>query len=231
MNTQTRVICSGMPRSGSTWSYNACRLLLGNPPYGYVGSGTDGDAVDNDMRQFMSDNPESFCVKCHYPGPWTLSKIQSGDLFNVFTFRDPRDAVLSRMDAFDVSFEEAMADLEISHSYLDTMIASRTFFLNFTSIVYRPQCAVFEIAHRLGVQVLHEEVSTIVAELSIRRTQKRIESELEFDPTFHHNKTWLYHRTHIGKCTTGGWKDRLTPEQTAHVKDRLNGWFRFFGYE
>ena len=72
MNSETKTFfCSGLKRSGSTWSFNVSRILLntrlGNIHAGYVG---EGEAVDS----FLSNAPkgEPILLKFHYP---TLNTI------------------------------------------------------------------------------------------------------------------------------------------------------------
>src|SRR5580704_11060212 len=112
------IICDGVIRSGSTWSFNVCRLL------GHLlakrRSQRCGMAClrEQSLEQFLQaeanlrDGPA--VIKVHEVGPVAREWIRAGRAKAVCTFRDPRDCVASDMAFTGAGFDAAVQRVAIS---------------------------------------------------------------------------------------------------------------------
>ena len=98
------LLCNGMPRSASTWSYNvAMALLRKDGVYG---------GYDENLYRFLCGLPAS-CVhavlKCHSLDAAGLALAQLQAAKVIYTWRDLADATASYITMFDVDFEHTIA--------------------------------------------------------------------------------------------------------------------------
>jgi hypothetical protein len=102
------VLCNGMPRSASTWSFNvAIGLLRYQADAAHVHGG-----YDEDVARFLGAIPEQsrhLVLKCHSLDPIGRALAQSGAAKVIYTWRNISDAIASFMRMFNVDFEHAFA--------------------------------------------------------------------------------------------------------------------------
>src|ERR1044071_4352147 len=95
------ILCTGMMRSGSTWSFNVCRLLAqvaarqeGLPFW-------SGYLTLEQCEQFLTQSDGNFpgptVIKAHGIGTVAQRYLKNGQAQAICTFRDPRDSVVSLM--------------------------------------------------------------------------------------------------------------------------------------
>lgn len=114
------VIVGGMPRSGSTFSFNIVRELL-------LARGTVAWASDNVLPQpQVLEATEHFILKSHHPDPELLELMGSGAAKCICTYRRPEDAVASWSDTFGFSLVDSIATVRawiqwhrVQHGSLD----------------------------------------------------------------------------------------------------------------
>ncbi len=101
------VLCNGMPRSASTWSFNVAVELLRRAAAGTVHGGYD----ENTTRFLKSAPPMAshLVLKSHLKDPVALSLAQVGAARVIYTWRDLADAVVSFMRMFEADFDRAYA--------------------------------------------------------------------------------------------------------------------------
>lgn len=113
------VICCGMIRSASTWSFNACLEILraarGNPV------GVHSDSFTKTYSEHV-DRSIDLEFKNHDIDELALTMLHGGDAKAVYTHRDPLDAMVSRMTLFRFSYEEMMRQLEVSMRTMDLIL-------------------------------------------------------------------------------------------------------------
>jgi hypothetical protein len=103
--------CLGMYASGSTWLYNALRLVAGAAAPAravracYVAAPDDVPDLDPSVRQI---------VKSHDVEPATAALLEQRATRILVTLRDPRDAVASLMRHMRHDFGAALARVESS---------------------------------------------------------------------------------------------------------------------
>src|SRR5258708_2797093 len=120
--------CNGVIRSGSTWSFNVCRVLYQElsvqrrQPFG--STYLDGPYVEQFVAQQWQHAPGPTVIKAHQIGPLALGAIRAGHAKGVCTFRDPRDCVASDVvfmgQGLETSVNRVVSTLEFLRFYQST---------------------------------------------------------------------------------------------------------------
>lgn len=170
------VIVSGMPRSGSTWSYNVCRQILdqaGMPLDPATGLYGDGGEIDEVVERGPAPGA-ALLVKCHIPGRRTVAAMKAGRLRNIYTYRDPRDAVASLRRTFGTSFKNAV---RVMHRWLrfidDVADLDGSLGIDYRQIETAPEGAITAIAETLGVELRPGRAAAIAAALGRDEMRKQ----------------------------------------------------------
>src|SRR5260221_4286984 len=101
------VLCTGMIRSGSTWSFNVVKRLLGRISTSVYGEYSD--AVGESLLRH-GDGYEHRVIKCHAPDLFGRMLIRQRACRTIYTYRDPLESMLSGGVALEKDFE-TLADL------------------------------------------------------------------------------------------------------------------------
>lgn len=223
------VLCNGMPRSASTWSYMVVMELLGRE--------TSCEAVhgdyDEDVARFLQSAPTTavhLVLKCHTFDAVARALERAGAAKVVYTWRDVADALVSFMGMFGRDFEHAINVMAYSlelyrfHRQMDNAVV-----LHYDEIISSPVVAVQRIATNLGLKPDPETVQMIVEKTSLPRIREKVNSlssaenasrlvRLEntaYDPTT------LLHERHIRDASSGYGIKCLTAEQLKQVEGLL----------
>jgi hypothetical protein len=203
------VICNGMPRSASTWAFNAAvGLLRRSDPGAELHSG-----YDESVARFLETAPPTatqLVVKCHDLDARGKALAHAATARTIYTWRDPADAVVSCMRMFDYDFERALTAIESSLKlYLFHRLRGTALILSYVDIVEAPVEAVAGIASYLGLEERPEIVNAVAKDTSLERMkeQSRQLDAIAYDPTT------LLHPGHIRDGGVGYGREALTPEQ------------------
>lgn len=239
------VLCSGMVRSASTWSYNACRSILQADPWPTV-AGFFGEQTQIDRAIAATDlNANNLLIKAHLPSEQTHAAIAQGGIKNIFTYRDPRDSLSSRI-AFEACDVQEFADffrvLGIVRANLQLMdryqAGGQSLLIPFDQIMQEPAAEIARIAAYLDREITPDHCRNIAADISVDRARQVVENLDHQTPsdTFQAanrtiERTTLLQTGHINGAKTGRWRDDLTPDQqlTSHLI--LRQWLIGLGYE
>src|ERR1700722_11823341 len=177
--TQMRplVFCTGMVRSGSTWSFNVCRLLgkmlaiQRREPFG------SAYLVQEQLEQFLNGQAAQAkgptVVKTHVAGPTALQFLQSGRARAVCTFRDPRDCCVSMRSSVGGNIHQIaraiLKGLDMITSYEN---AGRTLFVRYEQMMADPPEQIAQIADHLCVRVNQEALRKIAGQTNIESTRE-----------------------------------------------------------
>lgn len=209
------VCCTGMARSGSTWSFNVCRELLettGEPLIaGYYG---EGEALDDFIEsRGLEAFPGHVLLKLHQPAERLLGMICEGRARNVFTLRDPRDCLRSRMAFEDKPFEDALMGVA-GNLIMYNLFAgvTDTLFVRYEKMAVDPAAEIRRLAHYLDLAPDEGEVSRIVAATGLAAARQKVAG--------------LDRRQDAGMMEIGGRRiDTETCLQTGHIRDgRAGAW-------
>ena len=110
------VTCTGMPRSGSTWSYNVARRLLEHARGSENVAAQYREGMEGDQAVQEAIGAEKHqIIKLHYPQRHTMNAIRDGRVRNICTTRDPMMAVASFREMFGGGRSKPRLDRSGSH--------------------------------------------------------------------------------------------------------------------
>jgi hypothetical protein len=215
------VLCNGMPRSASTWSYNVAMALLRHTAQEVRGG------YDENLHRFLCGLPAS-CVhavlKCHSLDAAGLGLAQVQAAKVIYTWRDLADATASFMTMFDVDFEHTIA---IMSSSLDLYLRHRSngaLILSYKAIMHEPRESVAAIAASLNVAAHPELVAEIAEANSFGRMREKVEeiSALDYAQRLVRHDRTSY--PDAAGCETSYAYDPETLFQLNHIRDGSTGY-------
>ena len=241
----TVVCCSGIMRSASTWSYNVCRELAVRAATRRSEALALGYSNDTDLtlagwlRQAREQNLVLRGVmKAHVIGPRTRAAIARGRVGNVFTIRDPRDAMASMLLFGQEKSEAEKTDL--IESYRQVLEQGLAFLGDGHSLVVRyeemvgdPRAQIRAIAGYMHTQVTQAGIAAIDAATGTERAATvvaRLETETppgvdHFDPVTN------LHVSHLHGGIVGRWRRELSPDFAARLQQAFRPYLQAYGYE
>jgi hypothetical protein len=162
MNKISKVICSGMMRSGSTWSFNIVRLIMqemfGNVHTTYA----NYDDIDKVIARLNG----LAVIKAHFPSKKVVADILDSKVMNVFTARDPRDCYVSRR-AFqgNESKGDSLRLIKNSELYATAFLSKpeTTLFVMYENIVCNPIREIQRIGEYLGCEITQDGAENLHA--------------------------------------------------------------------
>jgi hypothetical protein len=239
------VICNGVIRSGSTWSYNVCRILgqiLAKRRSQHCGMACLGDkSLDQFLKTevFRRDGPA--VIKTHEIGPVALEWIGDGRAKAVCSFRDPRDCVASDIPFFGAGFEASVRRVAVS---LQAVHASQSdsahnLFIRYEHMMTSRLGEIRRIAAFLDIPISPNELELIDAQTNIEMSRKVAQAvpglpQSQTDPVtggHRRERMTLLHDNHIGSAKIGRWKEDLTIDQAWLVTRLFEASLRALGYE
>ncbi len=242
--------CTGLRRSGSTWSYNVARILMegvassrGLPCYANY---HDGENIDGLLRHAAKSGSGFYVIKSHLPGRFAMNAIAAGKAWNLCTYRDPRDVVVSLHDFMDWSVEEAVEVIANEMAYMDAFWKMKTsLLLRYEDMTSDPTGQIAAIAEFLRVQVDDAAVERIHAQTSAeahRKVSEGLAAEVVNEPADDEeaavrregdhlvHRVQLLHSGHIRDGASGKWRERLSAAEQQLACDRLGQAVRLMGY-
>lgn len=220
------VLCNGMPRSASTWSFNVCRLLLQDlrPQASLCARYHENIAEVIDP---LSGSYDYVVLKCHFLDERGRELCRLGVARAVYTHRDPIDAIYSAMIMFQHTFEDALDSIRRSLELLEFHRSNgNAHIIDYHAIVRTPKKAIAMLATYLELDAGKDAVEQIAAETSMyamkviagqvghqRRGVRTVRSM--YDPETH------VHRDHIRDGRTGHGRKLLNDEQLRRADQVL----------
>jgi Sulfotransferase domain len=218
------VLCNGMIRSASTWSYNVVLKLL----RAALGESVYGDYSEN-IAQFLQSSPPAaarLVLKCHMLDPTGRELVESGEAKVVYTCRDLADAAVSFMRMFNYDFEHTLSALGGALELYQFHRKSGTaLILGYPEITDHPLESVAKIAAYLGVAAPVKILERVAEETSVERARERVEQLkagvdedklVRFD-RFVHDRETLLNLDHIRDGSSGYGRRALTEEQLRRI--------------
>lgn len=237
------ILCTGMMRSGSTWSYNVCRLVGAmaakqlNLPFG--STYLDGKHLDNFIRNRAPKRKGIMVIKSHFPGALALKLIKLNRVNSICTLRDPRDCIASRQVFNEESFEKSVRFIKGNLSYVDFyQNAGSTLFIRYEEMKSDPAAKIRDIAAYLRINLTDQHVADIHERTSMEKAaeiaeaiESRPREELIRDRDHYVDPETNLHEGHIRGGKIGRWKDELSAEQIETITRELGPWLVRLGYE
>jgi hypothetical protein len=221
-----KIICDGMQRSGSTWSFNAVKGLLarcrpGEEIYG---------GYDEEIANFFASVPHTaqhVVLKCHLLDPTGKALARSGQAKIIYTWRNLPDAAVSFMTMFGGDFEHVFLVLTASLvTYRFHARGKNALMIGYEELMNQPREAIGRIADHLGLEPSAAMVSTVAEEQSleeVRKRAERIHAQADESRLVRHENTvydaeTILHRNHIRDGGSGYGAGRLTEEQLGRLE-------------
>ena len=241
----TIVCCSGIMRSASTWSYNVCRELAVRAATRRSEALALGFSNDTDrtlagwLRQARErDLVMRGVMKAHVIGPRTRAGIARGRVGNVFTIRDPRDAMASMLLFGQEKSEAEKSDLiEAYRQVLDQGLAflddGHSLVVRYEEMVGDPRTQIRTIARYLHTQVTQADIAAIDAATGTRNAAAvvaRLEAEAE-PGVDHFDAVTNLHVSHLHGGIVGRWRRELSPEFAARLQEAFGPYLQAYGYQ
>lgn len=206
---RSRIILSaGMPRSGSTWLFNAARLLLQS--HDTPSSGWIGDWATLPRRPLM-------LVKIHEHDPF-LARHAHGILYS---YRDIRDALASGKRKFGIE-----PTLELARHWLASdrrWRAQATFTLRYESMLTDPESTVRALARSL--RLAPDDAKFILPQLH------QVDYQPDRARPGSYDRETLLHPGHITDGRHGSWRGWLSPALVRQIEDECHDWLVENGYQ
>lgn len=226
-----RVFCTGMVRSGSTWSYTViCRLLRAAFPDRTVANGytvTPGALADE-----LARTADLVVVKTHVLDDPLLSWAKAGTANLVHTVRSPGSAVVSGMQAFGHSFEQMLGSVQAALEVLDRLEGvPRLLLIDHDEIERDPLGCVRRIAGFLPVDLPMDTLAAISRETG-KANMKRLAASIPARPEEEvvriggdliHKDTHLHHN-HFSPVDIRDWRGFLAVDQVTAVEGMVRRW-------
>jgi len=218
------VLCTGIIRSGSTWSFNVARLLLARGATAVRGEFSN--KIRTAIRHGVAARVEHHVIKAHEPDRFGKRMIAEGRCRTICTYRDPLDCIASGIEAFGETFEDMVT---LTRRHLELLKLQReaggVHFVWYDDIVERPHERIRAIADYLGQSVDEYEVRRISRSMD-RDSVSRLVKELPTAPADGKSRqqSWdpetLFHPGHIRERPRTA-AELLTSQQMRYAVGQL----------
>jgi hypothetical protein len=230
------IFCNGIARSGSTWSFNACRLLLQEAGC----SDLSATFLQPDvLRVYLSqaDPNRMHLIKTHNLIPEAARLTSEGKAVCISTIRFPPDAVASMMGFFKTPFGPAVKSIE--HGLLQLMPFldhPGMLLVDFADIVAEPPlAAVKKVAEYFNI-VLEEAVLEQIAIKTSWENLKKYSDGLSQEknvqliqtPRSSYDPVTLLHVGHAPKGKERNFRNELSKEEQEIVIKVFRPWIARF---
>ncbi len=218
------VLCNGMPRSASTWSYNVVMALLR----------TTGEEIhggyDENLHRFLRTLPPSClhaCVKLHSLDGAGIGLAQLHAAKVVYTWRNLADAIASYMTMFGFDFEQTLSLMSSSLDLYQRHRRNGALILGYEAVVQRAAESVAAVAAYLGVPASAAQIAAIAEANSFDKTREKVKEigSLDYgERLVRHEGTaydpdTLLNFEHIRDGGTGYGASRLNQTQLRRVEE------------
>jgi len=217
------ILIAGMPRSGSTFSFNVVREVLS--ARGAIYQEACEDVVGVVARSGGADH---VLVKAHNLDEPSLALARVGAMRIIMTVRRVEDAMASWFDAFDAVPEPIALGVMQHWICLFQHLRTKALIIPYEQIDRRPWLAVWRIARSIRPIVYPSEVLAITRRLN-KATVKQQTDTLSIDAegvtdlgfSYCDNRTF-FHRRHISDLKSRPAEQRLSPERLETIRAALS---------
>jgi hypothetical protein len=197
------VLLASMERSGSTWLYNAARVLISHHVGRDFGSGWIGDMENIHQNKHM-------LIKLHH----YASKMTRWSSHILYSHRDVRDVLASRLRIWNTQPSMNYVDKCISKYYRYLDVADLV--VPYHDIISDKQIVVRSIGQSLGISDFNShDICDEIASLNYFTEGKK----------HVHNEINLFHKGHITDGRSGTWKDQVDPGLIREIEAKYRDWF------
>jgi hypothetical protein len=222
------VLCDGMPRSGSTWSFNVASKLirLCDPARRTFGFYSDSPTV---LRSAVRPRSSHLVIKAHYLDPSAYELCCSGDIKAIYTWRHPYDAIVSCVRIFGLSVDhwiDALRNTLRMWSFHEA--TGSACIVPYDAIIRDRSAAIYRIASWLGLQPAPDQANQLAQEVSsgqMRAFSQQVNtlgpSRLVRKDGYVYDRQTLLHQNHILDGRVGYGVDVLDCQQLLAIDAML----------
>ena len=201
------ILSAGMPRSGSTWLYNAVRLLIENS----LGSknnfscGWIGDWEDIPKKDVM-------LIKIHDFD----QKIAADASTIVYSFRDIRDAMASSSRKFNSlpSIDKATHLINTHSKWIEVA----DFVMRYEDMLHNKMNIIADL-----IKLFHIEFESSINDILIHLDMLNYDCDGKKNDVYHEIN--LYHKNHITCGQWGCWGDLIDKDTIKVIESTHKEWF------
>jgi hypothetical protein len=168
------VLCNGMPRSASTWSFNVAVELLRRATDQPVHGG-----YDENVARFLKSAPRTVAhlvLKSHLTDPVAQTLARVGAASVIYTWRDVADAVVSFMRMFEVDFGRAYAVMaESLDLYQHYRRDGRTLILSYEEITADHLKSVRKVAEFLRLEPSESVIAAVDQLTALEHVRRKVQ--------------------------------------------------------
>lgn len=215
------VLIAGMPRSGSTFSFNVVRDLFRRRGSIYQESTTNLlSAVQR------SGNAEHVLCKGHGADEDTLRLVELGAVKAVCTVRRPEDAIASGMECFGDNLDVSIASVW-KWLVMFERLRGRSLIVCYEQIEIRPWHAASRIARYLCLDYSTAEIDQIVNKYSKENVMKMVDTLPIDDAGVHdlghtyYDEETFFHRRHVSSLESRPATERIGANAVLHIRGTL----------
>jgi hypothetical protein len=212
------VFLAGMPRSGSTFSFNVVRELLARR--GTIYQEPISSAVSAVER---SGSASHVLFKAHNTDDVTLRLIELGAVKVVCTVRRPEDAIASWMEAFGFQLDESIGAMQ-EWRRMFARLRDHALVVRYEQIDRQPWRAALRIARHVCPDASVMEVLRVARMYSKEKVKSATDElakdgdnivELSFS---YYDRVTFLHRRHVATLVSRSAADRIGNEAVSSIR-------------
>ncbi len=218
------VLVTGMPRSGSTFTFNVVKQLLSRGGTRVLCGSVD---LLEDILPTSSLEYDHIIVKQHHGSEFSRLLIKHQSTRTICSYRDPQEAMASWMQVFEASFEASLENFRRSIDFMTFQRPFNSLFVDYDSIEAEPETVIKSIANHLDQALDAAEAAAISTRLdkgtvkarydALSRDDRNIE-DMGF--TFYDQDTF-FHRRHVRGADAVPSQDFFTSEEQEAIGAQL----------
>lgn len=218
------ILCMGVMRSASTWSFNVCRAIAataaGHLDVPWDSFYSESDPMDRFFdEKWITREPGVSVIKTHMPSMRGIHYANDGYLKTICTLRDPMDCVASRQQFKEEEFPLSVE--MVKGSFLGPMrMNDKTMFIDYPDIIDNPENVIVRILDYLAIQTPdNREFANLVQEQF--SMEKMAEKSSHISGHDSYDVDTQLHANHVNGGIQGRWKDELSEIQQLFVQREL----------
>jgi len=228
-----RVLAAGMVGSGSTYLYNVLREMLS------AGQNRPATATYSDEWNPLFAMHPRLVLKSHWGIRALTPQAERGMLQPVISVRHPGDCVCSDMERFGYAFDYSVQRVALSLSFCEKLRAlQETVVFRYEDGFTSSERTVPGLARVLGLRLPPETLADIgrrYSAASVRDYAANLDSVPGLmsgsdNPADAWCPTTQIHRGHIGKLSSGRWRE-LPQDQRRRIDEACGEDASSFGYD
>ncbi len=221
------VLCDGMIRSGSTWSFIVTLELLRScePHRKAFGFYNDNPRVLTAAARPRSSN---LVIKSHSLDPSSYDLCRAGGIKAIYTWRDPYDVIVSSIRMFGRSADYWIGSLRSAlRVWAFHRATGSACIISYESIIQAPLASINSVASYLGLHIDPEQASRIATATSLDRLKAfsqqidGLESKVVREDCRVYDRQTLLHKNHIRDGSIGYGAGLLDAEHLSLIDTLL----------